>query len=268
MPAAKVTILISIQNGAATLDRCFESIAKQSSQAFDVVCIDDMSTDKTPDLLRAWQKKFGSRLRVIRNTHNLRLMESLTKSLNKGLAMITSPYTARIDVDDWWDPTKLSKQLAFMEKHPDYGVIGCNYVNVGPKDEKKIVLPETDYELKRTIMTKNPFAHSAVLFRTELIKKMGGYDETVRYGQDYELWLRCLPHTKFHNLQEFLCYRTVGRGISVDKQREQMLVAIRVRAKYIKKYRLPLTSYFGLIEPFLLVVTPSPLKVLKRKLFG
>jgi glycosyltransferase involved in cell wall biosynthesis len=264
MKSVEVSVLISVHNGGPALNRCFESVAVQSFRSWAVVCIDDASTDDTLTILKRWRNRFGDRLTIIRNRQNL----GLTKSLNKGLRGVETPYTARIDADDWWHREKLIKQVSFLKAHPEYGVVGCNYVNAGPKGEKKIVMPETDDELKRTIMTKNPFAHSAVLFHTELIKKMGGYDETVRYGQDYELWLRLFPHTKFHNLQEFLCYRTVGRGLSVDKQREQMLVAIRVRAKYIKKYRLPLTSYLGLIEPFLLVVTPNPLKVLKRKLFG
>lgn len=261
---AKVTVLIAIHNGESSIDRCFDSIAKQSFQAFDIICIDDASTDKTPDLLRDWQRKFGQRLRVARNTRNL----GLTKSLNKGLAFIRAPYTARIDVDDWWRKDKLTKQLAFMEQHPDYGVIGCNYVNISSVGENQIVVPETDREIRESMARRNPLAHSCVMFRTEFIKKMGGYDEAIRFGQDYELWLRCLPHTKFYNLQGSLCYRTVGRGISVDKQREQMWQSIKTQARYIRKFRLSPANYLALIEPLLLVLTPTLLKTLKRKLLG
>lgn len=264
MKSAEVSVLISIHNGGSALTRCLESVAAQSFQGFTVVCVDDASSDDTSATLRRWQKRLRNRLTIIRNRQNI----GLTKSLNRGLKVVKTPYTARIDADDWWEKDKLRNQVGFMKQHPDYGVVGCNYINVGEKGKKKVVMPETDRELRASIIRRSPFAHSAVLFRTELIKRMGGYDETVRYGQDYELWLRLLPHTKFHNLQEFLCYRTTGRGISVDRQREQMWQAIRIRARYIRKYHLPPTSYLGLIEPLLLVITPSPLKVLKRKLFG
>jgi len=261
---AKVTVLISIHNGAETLDRCFRSLADQTMQDFEIVCVDDVSTDQTPDKLRVWQKTFGGRLRVIRNEDNL----GLTKSLNKGLALIQTPYTARIDADDWWKKDKLAKQIAFMDQHHEYGVVGTNYVNVSPQGEKPIYLPENDREIRQNAVRRNPFAHGCVVFRTDLVKGLGGYDENVRYGQDYELWLRALPKTKFCNLPELLCYRTTGSGISVEKQKEQMWQSIRTQSRYIRKYRYPITNYLSLAEPLMLVLTPDWIKTIKRKLFG
>jgi len=261
----KVSVLIPIVNGQDMVDRCFESLVEQSTQNFDIVCIDDASTDETPKKLAFWKKKLGSRLRVVRNQENL----GITKSLIRGMALISAPLTARLDVDDWWHKDKLAKQIAFMKKHPDYSVIGCNYINVSSVGERKVVLHETDAAIRSHMIRRNPFAHCCVMFRTDFIKKMGGYDETVRYGQDYELWLRIMNRTKFYNLSEFLCYRTVSpRVISATKQKEQMRQLIRTQARYIRKYRFPLSSYLVMVEPFMLIMLPEPLKVLKRKIFG
>ena len=255
---------MSVHNAEKTLDGTLQSISRQSFQAFSIVVVDDASTDRTAAVLKRWSTFFGRRLRVLQHSSNL----GLTKSLNKGLHVITTPYTARIDADDWWHKEKLEKQIAFLESHSDHGIVGCNYVNKSTAGEKQIVVPETDQGIRQSMIRQNPFAHSCVVFRTDLVKKLGGYDETVRYGQDYELWFRCLPRTKFHNLQEFLCYRTTGSGISVDKQRQQMMQVVKTRLKYIRQYHLPLINYFYLLEPMSIILIPNFIKQFKRKVAG
>lgn len=261
MSQPEVTILLAVHNGATSLHQCLESIRNQSYDSWQIFCIDDASTDETSELLTAWQQKLGDRLIRHQNAVNL----GLTKSLNLGLGMIKTPYTARIDADDWWSHEKLEQQVRFLQRHTDYGVIGCNYRNVGQHGTRQILLPETDEQIKRTIIQRNPFAHSCVVFRTELIQSLGGYDEQVRYGQDYDLWLRCYPHTRFCNLPDSLCWRSIGRGISVEKQRQQMLQSIRTQLKYIRKYRMSSTHYLALAEPLIVVLAPNWLRDLKRR---
>lgn len=263
MSQSEVTVLLAIHNGAATLDRCLESISSQSYGCWTLLCIDDASTDETSAILTRWQRKLGDRMRIHRNASN----HGLTKSLNTGLSMITTRYTARIDADDWWSGEKLQQQLTFLKDHRDYGVIGCNYRNVTRAGARQVLLPQTDEQIRRTIIQRNPFAHSCVVFQTILVQSLGGYDERVRYGQDYDLWLRCLPLTRFCNLPDSLCWRSVGRGISVEKQRQQMLQGVRTQMKYIRKYRLPLTSYLYTLELLVVAAVPNVLKTLKRKLF-
>ena len=258
---SQVTVLLGVHNGADTLPRCLDSIASQSYRDWTILCVNDASTDETEQVLLTWQHKLGERLIVSHNDHNL----GLTKSLNKGLSMITTRFTARIDADDWWAQDKLEQQVGFLHKHSDYGVIGCNYRNVGQHGTKQVLLPETNEQIKRSIIHRNPFAHSCVMFRTELVQSLGGYDERVRYGQDYDLWLRCLPATRFHNLPDSLCWRAVGRGISVEKQRQQMSQSIRTQLKYIRKYRLSPVNFLSLAEPLAVVLTPNWLRQLKRR---
>lgn len=259
----KISILISIHNGSETLDRCFQNIKDQTFQDFRIICIDDYSTDNSYALERKWQQLFGEeRFTLIKNEKNI----GLTKSLNKGLNLINTPYTARIDADDWWQKEKLEKQIIFMENNPSYGIVGCNYINLNKGKENRIVQKENDQEIKNTLMRKNPFAHSCVIFKTELIKNMDGYDESVKYGQDYELWLRILPETRFYNIQEFLCWRSLDNGISIKRQREQMLQCVKTQLKYIKKYDLPIFNYIYIIKPLLVALTPSFIRNFKRKI--
>src|SRR3972149_3819318 len=116
MPDTLVTVLMSVHNAEKTLDGTLQSISRQSFQAFSIVVVDDASTDRTAAVLKRWSTFFGRRLRVLQHSSNL----GLTKSLNKGLHVITTPYTARIDADDWWHKEKLEKQIAFLESHSDH----------------------------------------------------------------------------------------------------------------------------------------------------
>lgn len=258
----KCAILISLFHSEKALDKTFESLQMQTFQNFRIVAINDGSQDKTLELLKRWQEKFGqNRFLLIDNEVNI----GLTRSLNKGLRLITEPFTARIDADDRWHPEKLEKQIAFLEAHPKYGIIGCNYVNVHRKKKTSVRCPEADEEIKKSILRRNPFAHSCVVFRTESIKKIGGYDENIRYGQDYELWLRCSPLMKFHNLQEFLCFRNAESGISFDKQNEQMSQCLKTQIRYIRTLRRSPLEYRFLIEPLLVFLIPEFLRKWKRK---
>jgi len=257
-----VSILISAHNGEATLDRCFESIQKQTFQNFSIVCVDDASSDKTPILLGQWEQRFGKdRFTILANTRN----KGLTQSLNMGLQRIQTTYTARIDIDDWWDPTKLEKQIAFLDRHKECGVLGSAYTNIGYGKQTPVFLPETDSLLKKYLFYRNPFAHSSVIFRTDLIKKFGGYDNAIRYGQDYELWLRVSAATTFANIPEILCFRNADSGISCSHQNAQMWQYIKTQCRYIRKLRRSSLEYRFVIIPFLTILTPPFIRLWKRK---
>lgn len=256
-----VTALLAIHNGAKTLDHCLQSITAQTYANIHILCIDDASTDETWQMLTTWQDRLGDKVSLLRNETNL----GLTLSLNKGLDTITSPLVARIDADDWWETTKIEKQVAFLVSHPDYGVIGTNYFNHAPHQDIPMTVPETNEEIQKTLFWHNPFAHSCVVYRRDLILQSGKYDPTVRYAQDYELWVRCSRITKFHNLQEFLCHRTLGVGISVDKQNDQMRQYLKVLRHYLPLYKRPLMEYAAMIEPLLVLALPEWVKKLKRR---
>lgn len=258
----RVSILISIFNGEAVLNRALKSILHQTYQDFEVICIDDYSTDKTPVLLQEWKEQLGERFVNERNQKNY----GLTRSLNITLQKSTGEYIARLDADDWWEPTKLEKQVTFLNNHPEYGIVGTNHWNQYEHQEKlkEIRLPETHQEIEQKLFRRNPFAHSCIMARTSLLRKVGGYNENLHYGQDYDLWLRCFPLTKFFNIQEFLCTRAIDT-LSVKKQDQQMWQSIKTRVKYIRMYRYGLRSYLYLLEPLGVILTPTIVKNWKRR---
>lgn len=262
----EVAVVIPVYNSAATLDQCLSSVFEQTYPHIIVICVEDASTDNSLERLLAWQQKAGKdKLVLLRNERNL----GVTKSLNRGLAAVQSKYIARIDADDWWDKTKIAKQVAFLEKHPEYQIVGSNYININGDIRKPVFATETDKNIKKAIIKRNPFAHSCVVYTTALTRKIGGYDERIRYGSDYDLYLRMFPYTKFYNIQEFLCFRTIqAEGISVKKQREQMLQGVKTQVKFIRKYHLSPWNYLYLAELLAVALTPKIIRDLKRALLG
>lgn len=259
----ETTVLLSVFNQAEYLDRCLASVLAQTYQDFEIICVDDASTDRTPTILRAWQNKCAQAdipLTIISLTTN----EGLTRALNRGIAKATGTYIARLDGDDWWHREKLAKQLAVFHRDPALVVVGCWYVNVYPNRQQAVRPPYTSDQIVRSITRRNPFGHSCVVMPTQLVKKLGGYNTAIRYGQDWDLWLRLYPWGKMINLPEYLCWRESDRGISRSKQREQMKQAIITSLKYCKLYQQPLYQYAYLITPLLIIYSPTWLK----KLYG
>ncbi len=256
-----LTVLLAVHNGEKTLDRALDSLKKQTVQNFLICCINDASSDGTAGILDTWQQFFGEdRFHILTNMENM----GLTRSLNAGLSAVTTPLTARLDADDWWHKTKIEHQLNYLRQHPETGLLGTNYVNITKRTTRSILCLEDDASIRKRILKRNPFAHSCIVFETALVKRLGGYDERVRYGQDYDLWLRMLPHTKMHNLQEFLCFRNAEGGISQEKQNAQMKQCIRTQLKYLKMYRRPFWEYTAILEPLLVILVPECIKKYKR----
>lgn len=260
----KVSILISVYNGEKNIDQCLESVKDQTYKNLEVICVNDASRDETSAKLTEWQKVFDrDKFILINNQANL----GLTKSLNIALSKASGKYIARIDADDTWSREKLARQVEFMEKNPEYGIVGTNHINIYKDNvgKKYIKLPETYEAISQKLFRRNPFAHSCILAKTDLLKNVGGYDESVRYGQDYDLWLRCFPKTKFYNIQEFFCSRAIDNGISVRKQNKQMWQSIKTRIKYINKYNYSWKNYLYLLEPLIIIIIPDLIKNWKRK---
>ncbi len=258
-----VSIIISVYNGAATINQALSSITSQTFTDYEIILINDHSTDKTSHILTHWQSLAPNHvLKIITNSQNL----GLTKSLNKGIRLARGKYIARLDADDWWHPEKLAKQVKFITTHPEYGVIGSYYMDIQGQRHRLQRLPVTDQTIKLTLFRHNPFAHSCVLINKQLLYQVNCYDESVYYGQDCDLWFRLLPYTKFYNLPKILCYRETSQGISNTNSRPQMWQGIKTRLKFLRRYQTSLFEYFYILEPIIVIFTPRWLKLIYRRL--
>ena len=195
----EVTVIMSVYNGAAHLRESVESILTQTYSGFEFVIVDDGSEDDSAEILRELARR-DKRIVTIRNERNI----GLTRSLNRALRRARGEYIARHDADDVAMPNRFEEQVSVLEHHPDYDVVGTDYVVIGT--DGKVVeqgIPSHYADDTRRAITRgrNPLCHSSVMLRKRVLDRLGPYDEAYRYGQDYELWLRLtvnhchIPHS-------------------------------------------------------------------------
>ena len=138
----KVSVVMSVYNGAISLDESMRSILAQTFTDFELIVINDASTDTTASILKGYEAR-DPRVKVVTNEHNL----GLTKSLNKGAGMAKGEYIARMDADDVACPQRFAKQVAFLDTHTEYGLVGT-WADVIDDTGKKIHTFEWESEDK------------------------------------------------------------------------------------------------------------------------
>src|ERR1035441_9425579 len=232
----RLSILMATYNCGRFLGQAVESLMAQTFKEFELVIIDDASTDDTPSMLRRFQEA-DSRIRWERNEHNRRL----GPSLNRGLGLCRAPLVARADADDVFYPQRLQKQVSFMNAHPEIGVLSAveEIMDEGGRFLRyKPTLTEDD-EIRFFHMFTHAMSHTVVMYRKELVTRVGAYDESFATGpEDYDLYARLLLITRFANLPEPLVRYRVRVGSDEQnpfpwRQRMKNQVAARPLGSYL-----------------------------------
>ena len=211
---SKVSVIMSVYNGEKYLKIAIESILNQTFENFEFIIINDGSTDKTEDILQAYD---DLRIKIINNGKNI----GLTKSLNKGLKLAKGEYIARMDADDISMPGRLERELEFLDKNPVVGLVGTYYLMINRKGNVLHTMKRLteSMELKEKLLRSNQFCHGSVMFRAECIKNLGSYREELGPVEDYDLWLRISENYELANIFEFLYkWRLDINSISVTKK--------------------------------------------------
>lgn len=191
----KVTVLMPTYNVAPYVKEAVESVLRQMYQDFELLVIDDCSTDGTLDIVRSIKDQ---RIRVVRNDSNL----GLADNLNRGLSLITTELVARMDGDDIAEPNWLEEEVAVLDKHPEIGVCGGCGKRFGSSDSL-VMLPETH----EACLVNMLFSCSILVpvYRHELYSKHGmRYRRESFPAEDYRFWADCSQVTRLHNVQKVL----------------------------------------------------------------
>jgi glycosyltransferase involved in cell wall biosynthesis len=210
--APRVTVLLCVYNGQAYLREAIDSILAQTYGEFELLVVDDASTDGTPAVLASIADR---RLRVLQNRRNL----GLTRSLNVGLRASHGELIARHDADDVSYPGRFARQVAFLDAHAEVGAVGSQFVSMSERGRRRPphlwMKCQTALGIRWQLLFENPFAHSSVMFRRDAVLEVGGYDESFRTNQDYELWSRLARRFELRNLPEALIALR-GRASSIS----------------------------------------------------
>jgi hypothetical protein len=206
-----VSVVLSVHNGAADLPRAVETILAQTFSDFELIAINNGSTDATAVVLDGLH---DPRVRVIHQEDM-----GLAAALNRGIKLARGRYVARQDHDDWAKPTRLEKQVAFLEANSDCALVGTRAeIWVGDERTKRAHDHPTDNAaLQFELLFDNPFVHSSMLLRKSALDIVGCYstDPARQPPEDYELWSRIARRFKVANLPERLTiYREVPNSMS------------------------------------------------------
>jgi hypothetical protein len=221
MPAPRVSVVMPVFNGGCYLAAAVESILRQSFNDFELIVIDDGSTDQSASLLSGFARSDG-RIRVIGQAN-----AGIVATLNRALDLARGEYVARMDADDVALPSRFDLQVAFLDAHPDVAVVGSAITLI---DEEGNAIRDVDYPLAPTEVSEFllhvgcALAHPAVMMRRADIVAAGGYRAAYRHAEDYDLWLRISETRALANLPDrLLLYRQHPLKSSARFVAEQIL---------------------------------------------
>ena len=223
-----------VYNGEAHLREAVESILEQTFKDFELVIVEDGSTDSTWEILNEYAAQ-DSRIVLSRNDKNL----GLERSLNRGLAMTRGEYFARQDADDISLSNRLELQTHFLDTHPKVGALGTavEFINEEGICLWKDYLPVDHESLRALFLINNFMHHSTLMARRTLMQDLGGYNVNLRYAEDYDLWWRLSRISRLANLPNVLLKRRIDDGdrISNLNRKEQLQTAQKISARAVKE---------------------------------
>jgi hypothetical protein len=219
-------VLMGAYNAERYVEEAISSLLEQTFADFELIVVDDGSTDRTGELLGALRDR---RIISIKNDQNM----GLTRSLNQGLGLARGKYIARLDADDASLPERLERQVALLEARPDVGLVGCPVIYMDPDGQDVGVQRIYTDDYHRALLNMDfCWEHSAVMFRADCVAEVGPYREAFRYAQDYDLWLRIAERFGMFSLSEPLVkLRLHPDAISITRrvqQRAYVLLALEL----------------------------------------
>lgn len=229
-----ISVIMPVHNGVPYFAEAIRSILGQSFGDFELVIIDDASTDASPEIATSFADR---RVILLRNERQL----GITRTLNRGIAATRGRLVARMDADDVAHPERFARQQEYLLSLPSPGVVGSNVVLIDRDGAETGTerYPASARDIRRAILTHNPFAHGAVMLSRSLLDRHGGYDPAFLHNEDYDLWLRLeAAGAMMANLQEYLLRRRIhDRNITVARERELVGYRFRTLAHAVFRYR-------------------------------
>lgn len=199
----EVTIGLSVYNAAEFIEDCIKSILNQSYRNFELIILDDGSTDNSMEIVKSFSDE---RIRVISDGKN----KGLAKRLNQIAKLTTTPYLARMDTDDVMHFERIEKQLLFIKEHPSIDVLGTNVYSIDNNNIVKGIRISTEENKDILDFNFDHYVHPSVMAKTKWFLD-NPYDEKVGRSQDYELWYRTKSFSSLKIYSEpLLFYRDYG----------------------------------------------------------
>jgi glycosyltransferase involved in cell wall biosynthesis len=223
----KVSVIVTTYNTGHLLPRAINSIKHQTHQDLEIFIVDDASTDTTTQVA----------MKLIEQDPRIRFKQLETNSggaakpKNVALALTTGTYIATLDADDEWLPEKLEKQIKLMDTSPEVGFVGCHEWIVNENNqEKKYHVPNVPNVLSRILESDYMGGGSCMMYRREVFDHLGGFDERLKSGQDWEMRIRLAQQYPFKIVEgeplikRYLHQQNIGKMDMQEKRKDVELI--------------------------------------------
>lgn len=242
-----VSLVMKVYNGERYLREAVDSILAQTFTDFELIIIDDGSTDDSAGIVRRYQ---DARIRFLQNEHNL----GLCATQNKVIAAARGKYIAVMDCDDRSYPKRLERQVDFLESHPSVMMCGTFRDNCVDGELKSFPQPEltTDAEIKFSLVFGNfCYTHSSIMFRAEPYREAGLSYGPAAIAEDYQIILEMAKRFSLAVIPEVLVsYRIYGESTSQQRLQEITEAAVRIKCDYLQTIAISRESRKLLMDYF------------------
>jgi len=235
----RVSVLMTVYNGGSFLRESIESVLAQTFTDWELIAVDDGSSDASPAILADYYA--DPRVRVFPLPKNI----GRTPALRHAFDQARGEYIAVLDQDDLSHPERLARQVAFLDQHSDVVLVGswAKYIDEEGNVFAKFMPPTNGDEFPDCLGWGNPIVHSSAMYRKQAAVMAGGYPEQFNYAQDYGLILALVQLGKLAIIDDYLCKLRAVKGGMTRSSRHRMIVSSDLLAlsQYAAK-TLPLST--------------------------
>lgn len=237
----RVTAILTTYNEAEYVAAAVESLLDQTLDAVEIVAVDDGSTDATPAILREYADLESCRVELCDH-------EGRSAALNRAIELARAEYVAVVDPDDLSRADRLERQAAFLDSHPEVGLVGSAYrADHEIRGESYVRrYPVDDASIRRAMAKYVPVAHSSMMARATALREAGLYDESREVIVDLDLMIRVADRYEVANVDEPLVTRTIHRDSSfrtMYSRIERRWELCKANARAIRTFDLPRRYY-------------------------
>lgn len=237
-----ISVILPAYNAEKYLAQAINSILNQKCRDFELLVINDGSTDNTEEVIRSFS---DSRIRYIKNDNNL----GLIGTLNKGISLSAGKYIARMDADDISRDIRFEQQVKYLESNPEVVICSSSRIEFSDLSERQHIsfVPLDDISIRISSIFSTPFTHPAVMMRRDIVVDNNiSFDLAYKYAEDYDFWIKILMHGKGYNFKvPLLLYRDTPNSqtnIGVERAIERKNTISAIQKKALKAIGLELNQ--------------------------
>ena len=235
--AAAIDVLVTVYNGERFIAQTLDSVIGQTFTYWRLIVVDDLSTDRTAEIVRGYAQR-DPRILLVAGEH-----KGIAAAANVGLGFVTAPLVARLDGDDIAMPQRLQVQYDYLQQHPEVLAVGSDVMLIDENNKplRRRKAPTGAAHIQQILQTRNCMCHPSATLRTEALRQIGGYRDKFKNSLDYDLWLRISEIGQIENIpQDLLLYRRHASQVSAlgNAHRQTIYSVGAVTDYFLRRYGL------------------------------